>query len=119
NIEFLGQVSNEEKIKLLSEAKAAIFAAEDEDFGVIPIEAQAAGTPVIALRRGGYLETVVEGKTGVFFDQLTIDSLSAAVKNFDPQKFKDADLRKNAQNFSQDRFKKEILELIAKNLKKG
>ncbi len=117
NIEFLGSVRDEERVKLLAGAKALILAAEDEDFGITSVEAQAAGTPVIALRAGGYQETVIEGKTGVFFEKPTPDSLMNAVKNFDPQKFKASDLKKNAQKFSKDRFKKEMLELIEKNVK--
>jgi glycosyltransferase involved in cell wall biosynthesis len=117
NVEFLGRVSEEEKNKLLTSAKALVLAAEDEDFGITAVEAQAAGTPVIALRRGGYLETVIEGKTGEFFNELSEESLAKAVKEFDPLKYKEADLRKNAQKFSVENFQKEMLTLVEKNLK--
>ena len=66
NIEFLGEVTEAEKWELMKGAKAFIFPSEQEDFGIIPVEAMAAGTPVIALNQGGVKETVVDGKTGLF-----------------------------------------------------
>lgn len=119
NVEFLGWVSDQERVQLLSYAKALIVASEDEDFGITSIEAQAAGTPVIAPASGGFLETVTGGKTGLLYGgpgQVSVDVLVAALQKFNPADFKAADLRKNAQNFSKDRFKKEMLELIDKNL---
>ena len=74
NIEFLGEVTDEEKFELMKNSKAYIFAATDEDFGITPVEAMSVGTPVIAYRGGGLLESVVEDKTGVFFDELTEES---------------------------------------------
>ena len=118
-VQFLGQVKDEEIGVLYANAKALIVASEDEDFGITAVEAQAAGTPVIAVKKGGYLESVIEGKTGVFFVgdsvQRTGDSLVEVLKNFDEKKFKREDLIKNAERFSKDRFKKEILELINKS----
>lgn len=107
--EFLGYVSDEERIKLYSEAKALIVAAEDEDFGITAVEAQAAGTPVIALKSGGYLETVVAGKTGEFFKE---GYLEEVLEKFDPKKYKAEDCIKQAENFSQEKFKERILGLI-------
>lgn len=121
NVEFLGWVSDEERVKLLQNAKALIVASEDEDFGITSIEAQAAGTPVIAPASGGFLETVMDGKTGLLYGgpgQITVESLIEALKKFDSKDFDPEDLRKNAQNFSKERFKKEILDLIEKNLSK-
>jgi len=118
-INFLGWVSDEERVKLLQDAKALIVASEDEDFGITSIEAQAAGTPVIAPRSGGFLETVIEGKTGLFYGgtgAVTSDDLMDALKKFKSMKFDPEDLRKNAEKFSVERFKKEILELIEKHL---
>lgn len=117
SIEFLGEVSDEERIKLLANAKALIVASEDEDFGITSVEAQACGTPVIAVRAGGFLESVIEGKTGIFFDQATVESLMEVLQNFDPDKFKAEDIKENAARFSKSRFKKEILELVEKNFK--
>lgn len=130
SIEFLGEVSDEEKGRLLAGAKALIVASEDEDFGITAVEAQAAGIPVIAIKQGGYLETVIPSKTGVFFEpsakpakyniyvnQQTVSNLMRVLRNFDGSKFKAEDLQKNAEKFSKDRFKKEILELVEKNLR--
>ncbi|TSC88046.1 MAG: Group 1 glycosyl transferase [Microgenomates group bacterium Gr01-1014_7] len=120
NIEFLEWVSDEERIKLLQNAKALIVASEDEDFGITSIEAQATGTPVIAPASGGFLETVIDQKTGLLYDgsgQVTVESLVEALQSFDSQEFKIDDLLKNAEKFSKERFKKEILDLVDKNLK--
>jgi len=117
---FLGWVSDEERVKLLMNATALIVASEDEDFGITSIEAQAAGTPVIAPASGGFLETVIDGKTGLLYGgpgMVTADSLVDALQKFDSLKFDAETLRKNAQKFSKERFKKEILELVGKNLR--
>lgn len=115
-ITFLGEVKDEELGELYANAKALIVASEDEDFGITAVEAQAAGTPVIAVRAGGYLETVIEGKTGIFFDEASVESLMEALQKFNEQKFKEEDLRKNAERFSKERFKEEITDLVKKNL---
>lgn len=81
NIEFLGRISDEERDELYSQAKALIFPGI-EDFGIIPVEAQAAGCPVIAYGKGGALETVVENETGLFFEEQTADALCAAIQKF-------------------------------------
>ncbi len=112
NIEFVGVVKNEERNRLMAGAKAFIAAAADEDFGITPVEAMASGCPVIAYRGGGYLETVVEGKTGEFFDKPTSEALAKVIESFDHRKYKAEDCRIWAQKFSKERFKKEILEFI-------
>jgi len=112
NIEFLGEVTDEEKWDLMKKAKGFIFPSEQEDFGIIPVEAMAAGTPVIALAQGGVLETVVEGKTGLFFKERTVESLMDAVKKFEKMKFKSEDCITQAKKFSKERFKREMLEFI-------
>jgi glycosyltransferase involved in cell wall biosynthesis len=81
-VRFTGRVSDEDAARLFSEAKALLFPGI-EDFGIIPVEAQAAGCPVIALREGGALDTVKEGVTGVFFDEQTPESLGAAMEHFE------------------------------------
>jgi glycosyltransferase involved in cell wall biosynthesis len=118
NVEFLGFVTDRERVKLYSEAKALIVASEDEDFGITPVEAQAAGAPVIAVRAGGFMETVVPGKTGEFFDEATVESLTKVMENFDPKKYKPEDCRKQAEKFSKENFKKEILKLVEENFPK-
>jgi glycosyltransferase involved in cell wall biosynthesis len=84
NVRLLGHVPQEELVRLMQAAHALICAA-DEDLGLTPMEAQACGTPVLALRRGGYLETVVEGESGLFFDEPTPQAIAAAVRRFRDQ----------------------------------
>ncbi len=112
SVEFLGNVSDQDRVELLSKAEALIVASEDEDFGITPVESQAAGTPVIAIKAGGYKETVLEGKTGEFFDQASIESLLKVLETFDPTKYKAEDCKKQAEKFSKERFKKEIMGLV-------
>ena len=117
NIEFLGEVTDEEKDELMRNAKAFVFASEDEDFGIIPVEAMMNGAPVIAHRSGGVLETVIEGKTGLFFDEFTIESLNSAIKKFEKIKFDSREIAKHAQKFSRARFEKEIREFVNSKVK--
>lgn len=121
NIEFLGFLSDESMKKYYAEAKAFIFPAE-EDFGIVPVEAMAAGRPVIAFKNGGAAETVVEGVTGTFFSEQTPQCLIDAVKGLDPKKYDPAKIRRHAEKFSKERFKKEFketVENIIKNHKAG
>jgi len=114
NIKVVGHVSDQELGKYYQSAKAFIFPVEEEDFGIAPIEAQAYGKPVIALWSGGTKETVIEGKTGIFFKEPTVDSLKKAILKFEKEqkKFDPQVIRKWAENFSKERFKKQIKELI-------
>ena len=121
-VEFVGEVSDEEKLELMKNAKAFIFASEDEDFGITPVEAMSVGTPVIAYRSGGVLESVVEGKTGIFFDELSVESLGKAIKQFNSlpagrqgSKINSDECVAQAQKFSKERFKREIKEFVEKN----
>ena len=98
----------------MQHAKAFVFAA-DEDFGMIPIEAQSCGTPVIAYGHGGSLETVNGGKTGLFFKEQTPEAIVEAVNKFEDmglQPFAPADCRQWAEGFSEERFKREIKEFV-------
>ncbi len=112
NIEFLGEVSDEEKNRLMAGAKGFIFASKDEDFGIVPVEAMMAGTPVIAHNSGGPKETVIEGKTGIFFDEFNVENLNAAIKKFEKTKFDSEEIAKYAQKFSRERFEKEIKKFV-------
>lgn len=112
-IEFLGAISEEEKYKLMANSKAFIVAAKDEDFGITPVEAMACGAPVVAYRGGGYLETVVGGKTGVFFDELTVEEVKKAIKRLSELRIKPEDCRKQAEKFSKESFIKKIKQLAA------
>ena len=117
NIEFLGEISDEKKNELMMGAKGFIIASKDEDFGIVPVEAMMAGTPVIAHRSGGVLETVIEGKTGLFFDEFSIESLNSTIKKFEKTKFNHAEIKKHAQKFSRERFEKEIKEFVKSKVK--
>ncbi len=118
NIQFLGEVSDEEKMELMTQAKAFVFAAEDEDFGITPVEAMSVGIPVIAFASGGVLETVNDGKTGILYHFNDIYHLSKAVQKFQKTKFDRELIIKHAQKFSKERFKKQILEFVSSKIKK-
>jgi glycosyltransferase involved in cell wall biosynthesis len=109
NVRLLGRQSDEAVCEHLSRARAFVFAAE-EDFGIAPVEAQAAGTPVIAFGQGGALETVADGKTGVFFEKQSVDSLVEAIQRFERLEgaFHPQAIREHAEQFSEERFKKEF-----------
>ena len=101
----------------MQNAKAFIFAAE-EDFGLMPVEAQACGTPVIAYNRGGATETVVDGKTGLFFDRQDELSLREALVRFEKSGgFDPAEIRKNAERFSREAFQKRYQTIVEKQIK--
>lgn len=109
NVELLGYTYDAVLKNYMQRAKAFVFAAE-EDFGIIPVEAQACGTPVIAYGRGGALETVADGVTGLFFDEQSVESIKGAVKRFESVsgRFSAAEIRKNAERFSVERFRREF-----------
>lgn len=115
NIEFLGHVTDLEVARLYAGAKAFLVLSTDEDFGMTPVESMRAGTPVIAFKGGGYLESVVENKTGVFFNEPTVESLSKAIRKFEKMKFNPEDCINQAKKFSKERFKKEIVEFVNKH----
>lgn len=97
--------------KLYVEARALIFPGI-EDFGIVPVEAQATGTPVIAFGRGGALETVVEGETGLFFREQTVDSLCQAIEEFEGRSWDAASCRANAVRFGTEVFKAGMQKVI-------
>lgn len=104
NVEFLGAVNDDELLNLYQNAQALIVPGE-EDFGINILEAQACGTPVIAFARGGAVETVRPGETGVLFHQLTVDSLREALDNFKDITFNKSTLREHAERFSRLAFR--------------
>lgn len=110
--EFLGELPEKELYSCYKKAKGFIVAQKDEDFGITPVEAMAAGTPVIAYRGGGYIESVIEGKTGIFFDEISVDSLVSAIKKLSRTKIDSKSCINQAKKFSKERFKKEIKEFI-------
>ncbi len=109
---FLGRVSGEQLRRCYAEARALIFPGI-EDFGIVPLEAQAAGTPVIALGAGGALETVRSGETGVFFEEPTVESLTEAILRFEAGTADGAKCREQAQRFSAEVFRTKISSFIA------
>jgi len=113
NIEFTGRISDNKLLELYSKAKALLFTGE-EDFGLTPLEAQASGTPVIAYNGGGALETIIEGKTGFFFEHFNQDSLIDGIKLFEKNKINPEKCRKNASKFDLKYFKKQIVDFIGK-----
>ncbi len=117
SIEFLGRVTEKEKAYLYSKAKA-FFNPQEEDFGITPLEAMASGRPVIAYKKGGATETVVEGKTGVFFKEQTVNSLTDAVKRFEKQNFNPQEIREWSNNFSEDKFVSQIKDFVSRHGKK-
>jgi len=115
NIEFLGYQPDKTVRDLYQRCKALIFPGV-EDFGIVPVEVQACGRPVIALKKGGAVETVEEGKTGVFFEKQDVESLKEAVYKFeqDIERFDKDYIRSHAEKFSAERFRMEFKDFILK-----
>ena len=111
NIEFLGELTGKRLLGYYQRCQAVIFP-QEEDFGLVPLEAQACGKPVIAYRKGGALETVIEGKTGLFFSPQTAEALARLVKKFNLAQFDPLVCRRNANRFSKERFAREIKKFI-------
>jgi glycosyltransferase involved in cell wall biosynthesis len=111
NVTLLGYQPFEVLRDYMQRAKGFVFAAE-EDFGIAPVEAQACGTPVIAFGKGGAAETVVAGETGVFFQDQNVPSLIKAIEEFEKLRFDPLRVRKNAERFSSERFRREFAALI-------
>jgi len=111
NIRFLGRLPDAEVKRLIARCRAFIFPGE-EDFGITPLEAQAAGRPVIAYAGGGALETVVEGETGVFFHPQTPEALVEAVRRFDALAVKGESLRRHAARFGVAVFKQQLASFV-------
>lgn len=105
-VKFLGYVSDEERIELLAKAKALIFPVKGEDFGIVPVEANAAGTPVIAYKDGGVIETISDSnpKSGEFFDKYDYKSLAKILKRFDGREYKAETCRNQSCNFASNIF---------------
>ena len=106
-IEFLGYRSHQELCDLYASARAVLFPGE-EDFGLVPLEAMACDTPVIAYGKGGALETIVDGKTGIFFREPTADSLGEALQQSESMAFDRNHMREHVQQFSRTRFEQEL-----------
>jgi glycosyltransferase involved in cell wall biosynthesis len=108
NILFIKHLTDEELTNYYKNAKALIFP-QNEDFGLVAVEAQACGTPVIAFKSGGALDTVLDGETGVLFEKQNVQSLMSAIKKFDTIHFNKDKIRKNAERFSEINFRNEFI----------
>lgn len=114
NVRLLGRVPGEELPRLYQTAHALIFPGE-EDFGIVPVEAMACGTPVLAYGRGGARDSVVEGRTGFFFKDQSIDSIRDAVRRFENQgdsRFQPAEIAKHATDFGASRFRDQFAAIV-------
>jgi glycosyltransferase involved in cell wall biosynthesis len=109
--EFLGYVPDYDMAELLSGARALLFPGE-EDFGIVPVEAQAAGVPVIAYGEGGVRDTVIENETGVFHAEQTVTSVASAILQFESMQFDEYRIRANARRFGPARFRAEITDVL-------
>ncbi len=116
NVTFLGRVSSERLIDLYQHCRAFVFPGL-EDFGIAPLEAQAAGRPVIAYGGGGALDTIIDGETGVLFAEQTVQSLIDAVRRCETAQFSPAACRRNAERFSLDRFRRELMNFVRNQIR--
>ena len=113
-VTFTGRVSDEKICEYFSKAKALLFPGI-EDFGIIPVEANSAGCPVLAYRKGGACDSILEGKTGLFFDEQTAESLIACMDEFEKRQsdFTDRSVyTAHVQQFSREEFDKKILQAV-------
>jgi len=115
NIHFLGFLNERDLSEQYRNARAFIMP-QEEDFGLTPIEAMAHGKPVIALRKGGALESIKEGITGEFFDDPIPEALSDAVRRFNNTRYDPSVIESHVQRFSVDRFRTELLSIIHETL---
>jgi len=111
-VEFLGYVPDDDLPGLMARCKAFLFPGL-EDFGITPVQAQAAGRPVIAYRGGGALDTVIPGQTGEFFDEMTVESLTSVLQSFQAQQYDSAAIRAQALRFDRAVFDRELTEFVA------
>lgn len=116
NIQFLGRQPDDVVKKYMSECKALLFPGE-EDFGIVPVEAQACGRPVIAFGKGGVLDTVIDGKTGVLFKEQTPESIKEAIEKFETMKFDKQTIREHSLEFDEKVFQEKIKNFIEEKVK--
>lgn len=110
-VKFMGRVDFSDLKCRFGECKALVFPGE-EDFGMVPVEVMATGRPVIAYGRGGALDTVVDGKTGILFDEQTVESLMEAITQFEAATFDPDEIQAHAREFSKQVFKTKIADLL-------
>ncbi len=115
-VEFVGRLTDDREIAALYHSCRALILPAEEDFGITPLEAMACGRPVIAFRKGGATETVVEDRTGVFFDPQTPEDLAATIERFETMSFDPAAIRAHALGYSDERFVDELRAVVAATL---
>jgi glycosyltransferase involved in cell wall biosynthesis len=118
NIIFLGRQPDDVVKKYMSECKALLFPGE-EDFGIVPVEAQACGRPVIAYGKGGVLDSVIDGKTGVFFKEQTVESLKNAIEKFETMEFNKEEIREHALEFDEKVFQEKIRKFVEEKVEEN
>lgn len=111
-VEFLGYVDDDELAQLYTKAKAFLALAQNEDFGMTVVEAMITGTPVIAYKGGGYKETVVEGKTGLFIDELSAEAVTEAMEKLEQKDWDRKAIKRHANKFSKERFVREVKRFV-------
>jgi len=116
NIEFLGRISDEETRQLYRRAGVVLMPGE-EDFGIVPLEAQACGRPVVALARGGAMETVVAHETGLLVDEPSVEAFADGILRALDTPFDSVAIRRHAEPFGRERFGNEIESLVNSDLR--
>jgi glycosyltransferase involved in cell wall biosynthesis len=111
NIKFLGRLPDPEVAQYYARCRALLFPG-DEDFGIVPLEANAAGRPVLAYKAGGALDTVVDGKTGIFFSELTPESLTEAVLRSESTAWDSSAIRRHAEDFAEPHFRERFMRVV-------
>jgi glycosyltransferase involved in cell wall biosynthesis len=110
-VEFLGRLSDDE-IRMLYRRSSVVLLPGEEDFGIVPLEAQACGRPVVALGRGGAVETVRQNETGLLVDDLSIEAFSDAIANAVRRTFDAGAIRQHAEQFGRERFGDQMEDLV-------
>ncbi|MEK7061512.1 MAG: glycosyltransferase, partial [Patescibacteria group bacterium] len=114
-VEFLGRLTDEKLYREYAKAKGFLALATDEDFGITVVEAQAAGTPIIAFNGGGFKESVINNETGILIDEISEKSLKEAIKKIEETKWSREKLFSNAKRFSKEKFISEIRSFVDKH----
>lgn len=117
NITFVGRVTDDERARLFANALAFIHP-QEEDFGLTPVESMAAGRPVIAYRKGGATESIVEGVTGTFFEEQSWESLAETLLHFDEKQFSPAQIKAHAEQFSVANFRRAMHDIVTRTWEK-
>ena len=117
-IRFPGRLSDTEVLDYYAHCRALLLPGE-EDFGITPLEAQASGRPVIAYRAGGALTSVIDGMTGAFFDEQTVESLTTVLAAFDERQYDPETMRNHALEFDKPRFHRRILQFVEAKMSEG